>query len=191
MKKTDCLDKRSMNLFYKPDRTTRPATIFMYALFAFVCLLGLGKILVYDVWAETNSARKNLAEMEAWRNEVMLQLTDYREVKERYNRYAATEEERALIDRMEILALLEEKVGATAVMNSIVITGDTVQLQFSGVTLSEVARIVRKLEADPIVKSTVVSTAATTQEGVDSADDSSGLVRANMQILLQKEVAEE
>lgn len=191
MKKTDCLDKRSMNLFYKPDRTTRPATIFMYALFAFVCLLGLGKILVYDVWAETNSARKNLAEMEAWRNEVMLQLADYREVKERYNRYAATEEERALIDRMEILALLEEKVGATAVMNSIVITGDTVQLQFSGVTLSEVARIVRKLEADPIVKSTVVSTAATTQEGVDSADDSSGLVRANMQILLQKEVAEE
>ena len=191
MKKTDCLDKRSMNLFYKPDRTTRPATIFLYALFAFVCLLGLGKILVYDVWAETNSARKNLAEMEAWRNEVMLQLADYREVKERYNRYAATEEERALIDRMEILALLEEKVGATAVMNSIVITGDTVQLQFSGVTLSEVARIVRKLEADPIVKSTVVSTAATTQEGVDSADDSSGLVRANMQILLQKEVAEE
>ena len=191
MKKTDCLDKRSMNLFYRLDRTTRPATIFLYALFAFVCLLGLGKILVYDVWAETNSARKNLAEMEAWRNEVMLQLADYREVKERYNRYAATEEERALIDRMEILALLEEKVGATAVMNSIVITGDTVQLQFSGVTLSEVARIVRKLEADPIVKSTVVSTAATTQEGVDSADDSSGLVRANMQILLQKEVAEE
>ena len=191
MKKTDCLDKRSMNLFYRLDRTTRPATIFLYALFAFVCLLGLGKILVYDVWAETNSARKNLAEMEAWRNEVMLQLADYREVKERYNRYAATEEERALIDRMEILALLEEKVGATAVMNSIVITGNTVQLQFSGVTLSEVARIVRKLEADPIVKSTVVSTAATTQEGVDSADDSSGLVRANMQILLQKEVAEE
>ena len=42
--------KRSMNLFYKPDRTTKPATIALYVLFVLVCLLGLGKFLVYDVW---------------------------------------------------------------------------------------------------------------------------------------------
>lgn len=191
MKKTDCPDKRSMNLFYKPDRTTRPATVFLYVLFALVCLLGLAKILVYDVWSETDQARKVLAQAEAQRDEVLLQLTDYQEVKERYNRYAATEEERALIDRMEVLALLEENVGATAAMGSIAIAGDTVQLQFSGVTLSEVAQIVKKLEASPIVKATVVSTASTTGEGVNPADDGSGLVQANMQILLQKEVAEE
>lgn len=35
--------KRSMNLFYKPDRTTKPATIALYVLFVLVCLLGLGK----------------------------------------------------------------------------------------------------------------------------------------------------
>ena len=191
MKKTDCIDKRSMNLFYKPDRTTRPATIFLYALFAFVCLLGLSKILVYDVWVETDQAKRALAQAQARQEEVFMQLADYQEVKERYNRYAATEEERALIDRMDILALLEENVGATAVMSSIAITGDTVQLSFSGVSLSEVAQIVKKLEADPIVKATVVSTAATTGEGVNPEDDGSGLVQANMQILLQKEVAEE
>ena len=191
MKKTDYPDKRSMNLFYKPDRTTKPATIFLYTLFVLVCLLGLSKILVYDVWAEADQARKKLAQAQAGRDEVMLQLTDYQEVKERYNRYAATEEEKALIDRMDILALLEENVGVSAVMGSIAITGDTVQLQFSGVTLSEVAHIVKRLEADPIVKGTMVSTASTTGEGTDPAEDGSGLVRANMQILLKKEVEEE
>ena len=191
MKKTDYADKRSMNLFYKPDRTTKPATVFLYVLFVLVCLLGLGKILVFDVWYETNLARQELAQAQARQDKVMLQLADYREVKERYNRYAATEEERALIDRMKVLSLLEENAGTTAAMSSISISGDTVQLQLSGVSLSEVAQIVKRLEASPIVKGIVVSTAATTGEGVEPAEDGSGLVQADMQILLQKEVAEE
>ena len=33
--------KRTMNLFYKPDRTTKPATIALYILFGLVCILGL------------------------------------------------------------------------------------------------------------------------------------------------------
>ncbi|WP_304737756.1 hypothetical protein, partial [Dubosiella newyorkensis] len=46
-------EKRTMNLFYKPDRTTKPATIALYLLFAFTVLLGLSKVLVYDLWVET------------------------------------------------------------------------------------------------------------------------------------------
>ena len=44
--------KRTMNLFYKPDRTTKPATIALYILFGLVCILGLSKFLVYDLWME-------------------------------------------------------------------------------------------------------------------------------------------
>lgn len=177
-------EKRNMNLFYKPDRTTKPATVALYALFAMVCLLGLCKILVYDVWEERNQARRALeAEQEKFNN-VMLQLKDYDEVKERYVRYAATEEEQALIDRMEILAMLDETVGIEAIMGSISISGSTVQLQFSGATLAEIAQIVNRVEASPIVASTLVSTASTTAEG-------SAPVQANMVIQLQKEVEEE
>ncbi|MCI9460390.1 MAG: hypothetical protein HFF93_00860, partial [Oscillibacter sp.] len=103
--------KRSMNLFYKPDRTTKPATIALYVLFVLVCLLGLGKFLVYDLWAETAQARQSLTAAEAQLQGVLLELTDYSEVWERYSRYSATEEERDLIDRMEVLALLDEAVG--------------------------------------------------------------------------------
>lgn len=190
MKKTAYPVKRSMNLFYKPDRTTRPATAALYVLFILVCLLGLGKILVYDLWAETTQARRTLAAAEEERSGVLAQLADYNEVKERYNRYAATEEERALLDRMEILALLDGAVGATADMGSISISGNTVRLQFSGVTLAETARIVEKLEASPLEASTTVSTAATTREG-NAVQDEGAPVQANMLIELQKEAEEE
>ena len=189
MKKTAYPDKRSMNLFYKPDRTTKPATVTLYALFALVCLLGLGKILVYDVWMETVQARHALEAAETERNSIIVELTDYHEVKERYSRYSATEEERALIDRMEIPALLDEAVGATADMNILSISANTVQLQFSGVTLAQSAQIVQALEASPIVAGTTVNTAATTQAEGAPADDSAP-VRTTMLIQLQKEVEE-
>jgi len=57
VRKTGYPVKRSMNLYYKPDRTTKPATVALYVLFALVCLLGLGKFLVYDIWVETREAQ--------------------------------------------------------------------------------------------------------------------------------------
>lgn len=190
MKKKAYRLKSSMNLFYKPDRTTKPATVALYVLFVLVCLLGLGKLLIYDLWVEVEEARRTLAVEEERLNDVMLQLADYDEVKERYCRYAATDEERALIDRMEILSLLDKTVGVTASMEIISVTGDTVQLEFSGVTLAETAQIVKRLEESPLVASTTVSTASTTQEE-GSAVDYSAPVKTNMTILLQKEVEEE
>lgn len=188
-RKADYPAKRSMNLFYKPDRTTKPATIALYVLFALVCLLGLGKFLVYDVWSETVQARRALEVAERQLEGVMLELADYNEVWERYSRYSATEEERALIDRMEVLALLDEAVGSTASMDAVSIGGNTVQLQFSGVTLAQTARIVKALEASPIVGSTMVNTASTTQS--DGAPmDASAPVQASVLIHLQKEVSE-
>jgi len=183
--------KRTMNLYYKPDRTTKPATIALYVLFVLTCMLGLGKFLVYDIWMETVQAQQTLAATEEQLSGIMAELADYNEVKARYSRYSATEEERALIDRMEVLALLDEAVGATANMETISISGDTAQIQFSGVTLAQTAQIVNALEASPIVAGTVVNTASTS-DGQEKTDpnDASAPVRAYVLIQLQKEVAE-
>ena len=56
--------KTSMNLFYKPDRTTKPSTIALYTLFALVLMLGLVKWLVYDLWMEKQEAEQALAAAE-------------------------------------------------------------------------------------------------------------------------------
>jgi len=86
--------------------------------------------------------------------------------------------------RCEFRALLAYyQAAAGAAMDSISITGDTVQVQFSGVTLAQTARIVSTLESSPLVAGTTVTTASTTQE-------EGALVLATVHIKLQKEVAE-
>lgn len=174
--------KTSMNLFYKPDRTTKPATLALYVLFALVVLLGLGKFLVYDLWAENQQAQRSLTSAQNELNGVMSQLADYNDVQNRYFRYSATDEERAIVDRMEVLAMLETLAG-NAGLNTIAISGDRVSTQLSNVTLAQIAEIVNRLEASPLVAGTVVSTAATT--GADGVDGD--LVQANITIQLQKE----
>ena len=184
MKKANYPAKRTMNLYYKPDRTTRPATIALYVLFVLTILLGLSKLLVYDLWQETRDAELRMAAAQRELTSVMAELTDYDEVRERYSRYSATEEEQALVDRMEVLTLLDGAVGSVARMDNISISGTTVQIQFSGVTLAQTAQIVNALEASPIVAATEVNTASTTETAGD-------LVQTNIRILLQKEGTEE
>lgn len=183
MKKTGYPVKRTMNLFYKPDRTTKPATVALYVLFVLTILLGLSKLLVYDLWMETRQAEEQLEAAQHQLALTMGELEGYDEVRERYSRYSATEEERALVDRMEVLALLDSAVGTVARMDSVAVNGDVVQVQFSGVTLAQTAEIVRALEGSPIVAGTVVNTASTTQ-------DAAAMVQTNVRIQLQKEVAE-
>lgn len=173
--------KRTMNLYFKPDRTTKPATVALYVLFVLVVLVGLSKVLVYDVWVKVDGARTSLAAAQGRLDAVMGELSDYGEVKERYQRYSATDEERELIDRMEVLALLDSAVGSTGELSSVAVSGKTVQVQFKQVTLAQTAEIVRHLEESPIVEGTTVNTAVTTLEDGDQ-------VSASILILLQKEV---
>ena len=111
---------------------------------------------------------------------VMAELADYGRVREQYSLYSATEEEQTHIDRMEVLDLLDGALGTQAKLNTVSVSGDAVQLQFSGVTLAQTAQIVRTLEASPIVASTRVNTASTTE-------GSGALVQASVFIQLQKE----
>lgn len=175
--------KTTMNLFYKPDRTTKPATVALYVLFAVTCLLGLSKLLVYDLWMENQAARQALSAVQGQRDSAMAQLSDYSQVREQYSRYSATEEERALVDRIEVLDLLDAALAGTAQLDSVSISGDMAQVQISGVNLSQTAQIVRILENSPIVAGTVVNTASTTE-------NAGALVQTSIQIRLQKEADE-
>lgn len=175
--------KRTMNLYYKPDRTAKPATIALYVLFVLVVLLGLSKVLVYDYIVEVRQAQGVLAAVEQQRDSVMASLSDFAQVQEEYRRYTPTEEEAATVGRMDILALLDNAVGTTAAMNTVSVAGDTVQVQFSQVTLAQTAEIVARLEASPIVERTTVNTASTTGEAQD-------LVSASIRIQLRKEGGE-
>ena len=176
--------KTSMNLYYKPDRTTKPSTIALYVLFAVVIMLGLAKWMVYDLWVERVEAeRARDAAMDEY-NDVMLQLMDYNEVEMRYIRYSATDEEDAIVDRLEVLELMEEVAGHAG-LYTITISGDRLTTQLTNVTLAQVSEIVKQLEASPMVSGTLVSTASTT--GADGYGDVEGdIVQASLTVYLQK-----
>lgn len=183
-KKKNYPSKRHMNLYYKPDRTTVPATVALYVLFVLVVLLGLSKVLVYDLWVKVEEKQEEyelgLRRLEA----CMEELSDYDEVLMKYNLYSATDEEDALVDRMEILDMIDSALKNIGEVKSISVSDKQVLLQFSGVTLKQTAEVVKRLEAFPIVASTVVDTASTTEEGSD-------LVEARVLINLQKEEGKE
>jgi hypothetical protein len=172
--------KRTLNLYYKPDRTTKPATIMLYVLFFVVLLIGLSKFLVYDLTASVADKEQEYQSLQQQLTEYESQLADYERIQLQYILYSATDEEASQVDRMSILALIDAAVRTTAAVDSVTITGDQAQVQISGITLRQAAEIVQALEASPIVAKTTINTASTTQEQGDT-------VKASILLDLQKE----
>lgn len=154
--------KRTMNLYYKPDRTTKSATVSLYVLFALVVLLALAKLLVYDVLMDLRDKQELLDQNQRELAVYGEELKDYDQILLEYERFAATPEE-MVTDRMELLALIDKAVRSTAKVDNVSISEEQMLLQFSGVTLKETAKIVQALEKSPLVASTTVNTAATTE----------------------------
>lgn len=163
--------KRRMNLYYKPDRTTYPSTVALYLLFALVVLLALAKLLIYDVWMEYADARDALFAQQQQLDSAMAELADYNEVQREYSRYAATEAERELVDRLAVLDLLQTTIRDRAVLASVAVSGRTALVELTGVTLADTALIVKDLEDSPLVAGITVDTAARaeTSEQVSAA----------------------
>ena len=180
-------DKRTMNLYYKPDKTTRPATIALYVLFALSLLLAAAKFGVYDLLMKLDETQSELGRTQATEQQYAMQLTDYDDVLHQYHLYNATDDEKNTTDRMEILDMLESLVRSRADVVSYSIAGPTVSFQMSGITLGESAEIIRSLRESPLVATASVNTAAT--EGNENADpdDPNMPVTATVTITLAKE----
>lgn len=165
-KKTVYPTKKTMNLYYKQDRTTKPATAALYILFACVVVLALSKFLILDMLLELGDKKDQLEMNQSKLESYEEQLKDYDKVLLEYQRYAQTPEE-GVTDRLALLSLIDSAVRSSARVDSVSISGEEMLLQFSGVTLSQTAGIVQQLEASPLVASTQVNTAATTDGGRD------------------------
>ncbi len=156
--------KTTMNLFFREDKTSHPSTMALYILFGAVVFLALAKVGVYDMLVDLDKAQKDLQNAQERLMSISQQLTDYNEVQDKYNRYSygyLTDEERALVDRMDILTLLESELMYVANVENITIGSNAVAARISGVTLEEVSKIAQRLEASELVTAVSVSTAVT------------------------------
>lgn len=156
--------KRTMNLYFRQDRTSAPATAALYILFALAVLLVLGKVAIYDPWAETTALEEQAAALEVQNAAQIEQLKDYNQVLQDYLRVLPTQQEQGLVDRLEILNLIDRVVRPAAQITKLSIEEDKVLLTFSGVTLSRAAELVTQLEQADFVATTSVDTATSGQE---------------------------
>lgn len=95
-------------------------------LFVLAALLGLSKVLLYDLWAQVQNAQSSLAAAEQQLDGVMVSLSDFTKVQKNYQRYSPTRDEMKTIDLMEILALLDLAVESTAEAGVVSISENTV-----------------------------------------------------------------
>lgn len=156
--------KTTMNLYFRENRGTKPATILLYVLFVLVLLLAAGKFLVLDRVLAVDALEDEAVRMESQTASVMARLGEYPAVLEEYTRLAPTERERAVTDRMDVLDLIDEVIRPAAHISQVTIQDQQVLVEFSGVTLVETADIVSRLEASPLVARTTVDTAASEED---------------------------
>ena len=155
--------KRSMNLYFKVDRTTASATAALYILFVVAVLLGLGKVMVYDLLAQEKQLESQVAALEQRTTQQLQQLERYDQVLEDYIRSVPAQREQEQADVMELLGLIDTTIRPTAQVSQVAIEDNQVVISFSGVTLAQAAELVVQLEQSPLVSNTQVDTASSTK----------------------------
>ena len=157
--------KTAMNLYFKEDRTTKPATVILYVLLVAVLLAAAGKFLVFDRLQESARLEAEAVRLESQAAQVMGQLEEYAAVEEAYTRLAPTQGELDSPDPMAVLELIDLVIRPAADIAQVTVRDRQVLVRFSGVDLVETAELVSQLEQSPLVAGTTVDTAAAGERG--------------------------
>lgn len=158
--------KRTINLYYKEDKTTRPSTIALYVLFIAVVLLAVSKVVVFDRLDELAKVEKQTKELQAHYDEQMEKLKELKEISSQYSRYSFSylREDEILCDRMDVLEMLEQTVYKYGKVDSVSVAEDIVSVNFSGTNLEETAQLLKLVEQYEIVERVEVNTATLNEE---------------------------
>ena len=140
--------KKTINLYYKEDKTTRPSTIALYALFFAVVLLAVSKVVIFDRMDELVKVQKQAEELQAHYDKQMEVLKEYKETSSQYSRYSFSylREDEMLCDRLDVWNMLDETVFRHKDVKQFTITEDVVSLHFYERNLAESADIVELIK---------------------------------------------
>ena len=133
-----------------------------------------------DQLAQKTAAYDNLATKQEQLVAVNARLAGYDELYQKYSRYSfglMNKNEANMVDRGQILQLVETIVAPAASVSNLSISGNELTMNVSGITLEQASAIVNQLEANPIVSYTSIGS-ATASDGVEaSISISIGLVK--------------
>ena len=161
--------KRSMNLYVKERSVNSPSTVITTAVILAIFIALFTRIGVLDRLDKVRQLRQSVNDEKQELALLEEQLTDFDEVKEKYQRYTdhyLSDEELELVDRGEIISIVEKNVMSIGTCPSITIRGNSVSLVVQVSSLDEVATVREKLEACGKVRDVIVYTANWSESNV-------------------------
>lgn len=150
--------KTTLNLVIKEKKELRLERLIPAVIIILVIAVLFAKFAVADRYAALNEAEKELSQERENLNALVSSYADYDEVQEEYNRYTYEDFDRTIPNRQDVLNLLEKYVFPVSGMRQLSISGKSVSLTLTGMTLEEISRLIAVLEADPLVEKVLVST---------------------------------
>lgn len=173
--------KRYMN-FVNHENPVNLKVIIPAAVVTTVALACFIKFGIWDLVAEENRANAQLTKQQEQLNMLQSELTDYESVSKEYGRYSyewMTDIEVGTVGRMEVLALVESKIGPHAIIENMAVNDNALTLNIHGLTLEQASRVVMDLETSELVESASLNN-ATASDGEEA--------NIFMSIMLTKEV---
>lgn len=146
------------------DNRTLEILIFIIFLIALAAFTKFG---VIDKISEASSAEAAYNEVQRQITELKEQNADYDKVKKDYSHYGLgylDDTEFLLVDREDVLDLLDKYVLKNADIKTLNVTDNTVTLTVEKTRLNAISSIVKELEADPDVAFVTVNVAGTDRD---------------------------
>ena len=158
-KKTPALpSKKTMNFVHHAS-SFNPKKVLPLAIVV-VLVAGLfAKFGIMDQLDKKTAAYNDLAQRQEQLAVVNTKLAGYDELAKQYGRYSygwMDESEVNMVSRMDVLALVEQKISPAAVIENIAVNGNVLTLNIHGITLEQASAMVKSLEESEMVSSATV-----------------------------------
>ena len=158
-KKTAALpSKKTMN-FVHHESSFNPKKVLPLAIVV-VLVAGLfAKFGIMDQLDKKTAAYNDLAMRQEQLAAVNNKLADYDELAKQYGRYSygwMDESEVNMVSRMDVLALVEQKISPASVIENIAVNNNVLTLNIHGITLEQASAMVMSLEESEMVTSATV-----------------------------------
>ena len=180
--KKNIAGKKTMNLAFH-ESSVNVKKLIPLILVIVIAALAFVKFGILDQTAKKVAALNEVSAKQSQLAAINVKLSGYDELEQLYGRYRygwMTEAESGLVDRMEVITILEKIIDKSAVIEDFAINYNILNVNISGLSLDQTSTLVKELEADPQVTSASVYTA--------KSEDADLNAEVAMTIILEKEV---
>ena len=159
--------KKTMNLVIMEKGDNSKTTDIVLIVLLVIILAVFTKFGVLDIYNEKKAEQEktDTAQAELEQNKELL--TRYEALFEKFNHYFKaflTADELQLVDRIQLIDMLDEHLFNVAEMQNINITGNTIAISFYDVTLEQVGQLAQDLSDNELVTNVDLQTAVTNKD---------------------------